>query len=324
MRTRTSRACGGIGSGACPGTDGAITSRTVNGQSWATFVGADGTVYAAANPEANDGMNMLITRPSGATTTTTILGAANGTMVAPDGKTYVTSWAAGSYTVTTIGIANDAGQPPHVDPVNPYTTDPAQAGDPAGTVRGHINSPQGSGWTFTGPVTTAHGTLTVSPDGSYVYTPTDEARHLAATEGSGPLTDTFAISVANANGSTDVHVTVPVGPPLNAAPTAPVTPPAALTDHANGQVSSGLGMLLPVETDTIDQTANSSAMPQAGGSTAIQKLRDHAAMSRPGALAEAGAAVLEVFWAVALMGKALGAMEFVADLSAGGAASSGV
>ena len=55
-------------------------------------------------------------------------------MVAPDGKTYVTSWAAGSYTVTTIGIANDAGQPPHVDPVNPYTTDPAQAGDPENTL----------------------------------------------------------------------------------------------------------------------------------------------------------------------------------------------
>eukprot|EP01034_Spumella_vulgaris_P033719 gene33719-41601_t len=89
-------------------------------------------------------------------------------------------------------------------------------------------------------------------------------------------------------------------------------------------VSSGPGMLLPVETDTIDQTASSSAMPQAGGNTAIQKLRDHAAMSRPAALVGVDAMVLEVFWAVALMGKALGAMEFVAGLSAWGAASSGV
>ena len=83
-------------------------------------------------------------------------------------------------------------------------------------------------------------------------------------------------------------------------------------------------MLLPVETDTIDQTASSSATPQAGGSTAIQKLRDHAAMSRPVALVGAEAMGLEVFGAVALMDKALGAMEFVAGLSAWGAASSGV
>lgn len=249
-------------------TDGTVTNRTVAGQSWATFVGADGTVYLAATPDAGDRINMLINRPSGATTTTTVLGTPAVTMVAPDGKAYVTTSAASTYTVTTIGIANDVGHPPNVDPANPCVTDPALPGDPAGTVRGHINSPQNSGWTFTGSTTTAHGTLTVNPDGTYVYTPTDEARHLAAAEGPGPLTDTFVVTVSNANGSTPINVTVPVGPPLNTAPTAPVTPPTSMTDHANGQVSSGLGWT-DGDGDTLTYSGPAGGTTSRGGTVVL-------------------------------------------------------
>ncbi|GAA6119914.1 hypothetical protein Acidovoranil_20170 [Acidovorax sp. FG27] len=67
-------------------------------------------------------------------------------------------------------------------------------------------------------------------------------------------------------------------------------------------------MLWPVVAETTAQRPISRPSPQAGGSTAIQKLRDSAAQSRRGAAAP----VFEPFWLVALADAAPSATVLIA------------
>lgn len=74
--------------------------------------------------------------------------------------------------------------------------------------------------TFTGSTTTGKGSVVVNADGTFVYTPTDAARHNAAKQFAGPAltTDSFSITVNDGHGSiVTVPVTVQVSP-KNAVP----------------------------------------------------------------------------------------------------------
>lgn len=121
-----------------------------------------------------------------------------------------------------VHVTSTQVDPPALpDPAHPYTEDALQQGDPVGTVRGHINArdPQNLPIAYgpTGPTTTADGsTLTVNPDGSFIYTPSDDARHAAAADdaaSTGADTFTFTVTATNSRGaSAPIHVTLDVAP----------------------------------------------------------------------------------------------------------------
>ena len=68
----------------------------------------------------------------------------------------------------------------------------------------------------------AKGTLTVNPNGTNTYQPTDAARQQAAQSG-GATTDNFSVRVTDSLGSfTNVSVTIPIAP-TPAVPGRPVT-----------------------------------------------------------------------------------------------------
>ena len=88
-----------------------------------------------------------------------------------------------------------------------------------GTVTGALNVIDTDGDALSYSVTTApaKGTLTVNPNGTYTYKPTDVARQQAAQIG-GPTTDSFTVRVTDPLGSfRNVSVTAPIAP----APAAP-------------------------------------------------------------------------------------------------------
>jgi len=93
---------------------------------------------------------------------------------------------------------------------------------------------------------TAKGSVAVSADGRFTYTPTAAARHAAAKSTATPAdrTDTFTITVADGHGgSIAVPISVAITPG-NATPTA--TPKVAAPDAATGVVA---GALLGSDTD---------------------------------------------------------------------------
>ena len=106
-----------------------------------------------------------------------------------------------------------------------------------------FTDPDGDTLTFSGTTTTAKGAVVVHADGSFTYTPTDQARHNAAID---PVettrtTDTFTLTASDGRGGTTaVQVTVPVSP-RNAAPTDPTFTtgtPDALTGAVAGSASA--------------------------------------------------------------------------------------
>ena len=83
-----------------------------------------------------------------------------------------------------------------------------------------VDDPDGDRPTFTGSTTTAKGAVLVADDGSFAYTPTEDARHNAAfpTASEADKTDVFTITVTDGHGaSLALPVSVPIGP-ANGAP----------------------------------------------------------------------------------------------------------
>ncbi|MFM8612737.1 MAG: Ig-like domain-containing protein [Actinomycetota bacterium] len=81
-----------------------------------------------------------------------------------------------------------------------------------GVVAGSVapSSPPSTPLTYTVPANPGSGSVTVSPDGAFTYTPTASARHAAAAPNA-PTTDSFTITVTDGyGGTTDVPVTVPI------------------------------------------------------------------------------------------------------------------
>lgn len=105
----------------------------------------------------------------------------------------------------------------------------------------NVNDADGDSLTYSGSTTTAKGSVTVNPGGSFTYTPNSIARHLASATGAteGAKTDSFSVTVSDGHGGTAVvPVSVAVGS-ANAAPsgTASVGIPSSSTGVVTGSVS---------------------------------------------------------------------------------------
>lgn len=113
--------------------------------------------------------------------------------------------------------------------------DPPQ---PTGVITGRVNAvdPDGDPLTFSAPPVTGRGSVAVAPDGTFVYTPSPEARAGAVLD----TTDLFTVTVADPFGGVlDVPVTVAVipagpGPGPGPAPAAEPAPPPQPLPVGNG------------------------------------------------------------------------------------------
>ena len=104
--------------------------------------------------------------------------------------------------VTVLPSANPPTQ-------NPNPLSPVRSADPfTGEVRGSVGP---SGLTYTVISAPANGTVTVTPQGEFVYRPMQAAR-LAADQTAGADIDNFTVRVTNGQTSTTLPVTVPVMP----------------------------------------------------------------------------------------------------------------
>ena len=145
-----------------------------------------------------------------------------------------------------IGISNRA----------PTGTAKPGAPDPeTGVVTGNVigTDPDGDQMVYSGTTTTAKGSAVVTPNGNFTYTPTTEARHVAAADGAtdDDKKDTFDITVTDGHGgSTSVPVTVAIQP-ANRAPALSVD--VADPDPAKGVVTGGVTGTDP-DGDTVTYT----------------------------------------------------------------------
>ncbi|WP_348733832.1 Ig-like domain-containing protein [uncultured Mycolicibacterium sp.] len=97
----------------------------------------------------------------------------------------------------------------------------------AGVVTGTVSASDANGdtLTFVGSTTTSKGSVVVNADGSFVYTPTEAARHAASASAASPSDkqDSFDVTVSDGRGGTlAVPVTVTIAP-SNSAPAATYT-----------------------------------------------------------------------------------------------------
>lgn len=111
--------------------------------------------------------------------------------------------------------------------------DPPQPGTGVVTGRVLATDPDGDALLYAAPAPTPKGSVSVAPDGTFVYTPSEAARQAAAVPGAGPeqTTDLFTVTVSdNFGGSLAMPVSVAVLPavPLPAPLPAPPPPPAPL------------------------------------------------------------------------------------------------
>ena len=108
----------------------------------------------------------------------------------------------------------------------------------AGMVTGTVSASDANGdtLTFGGSTTTTKGSVVVTADGSFVYTPTEAARHAASASAASPSDkqDSFDVTVSDGRGGTlAVPVTVTIAP-SNSAPAATYTA---------GQPNTGSGVV---------------------------------------------------------------------------------
>ena len=112
-----------------------------------------------------------------------------------------------------------------------------------GVVAGTFNvtDADGDSLIYSGSTTTAKGSVTVNPGGSFTYTPNSTARHLASATGAGEATktDSFSVTVSDGHGGTAV---IPVSVAIGSANTAPsgtatVGIPSSSTGFATGSVT---------------------------------------------------------------------------------------
>lgn len=97
-----------------------------------------------------------------------------------------------------------------------------------GVVTGRVIAmdPDGDPLTFVAPPVTAKGNVNLAPDGTFVYTPTPEARAAAAVDGA----DFFMVTVSDPFGGVlDIPVSIAIAP---ADPLAPADPPPPLAPPA--------------------------------------------------------------------------------------------
>ena len=130
-------------------------------------------------------------------------------------------------------------------PISPVNTAPTAtfstgaANASTGAVTGAVvgSDADGDALTYTGPATTARGSVIVNRDGTFTYTPNAAVRHAAAAAGAlaADRVDTFTVTVTDGYGGRATQVvSVPIAP-SNVAPT--LAPTASAPDAATGRVN---------------------------------------------------------------------------------------
>ena len=166
-----------------------------------------------------------------------------------------------SVTVTIAAIGNHAPTGGAANPGSPSGT--------TGVVSGTVSAtdPDGDPLSYTGPTTSAGGgTVRVSSNGMFTYTPTAAERHAAAADGADTTvtTDTFTVTASDGRGGMlDIPVTVTVGP-KNAAPTGHFT--AGTPDATTGLVT---GTVTSTDPDGDTTSYSAPATSAKGGTVAV-------------------------------------------------------
>jgi YVTN family beta-propeller protein len=108
-----------------------------------------------------------------------------------------------------------------------------------GTVTGALNftDPDNNSLTYTVPTQPSSGAMTVNPNGTYSFTPTQAARDTAL-QTPGPDSVTITVTASDGQASTPESVTVPIAP-ANVAPSAG-TPTVGTPDPVTGAVRGSL------------------------------------------------------------------------------------
>ncbi|WP_157850919.1 beta strand repeat-containing protein [Mycolicibacterium obuense] len=145
--------------------------------------------------------------------------------------------------------------------------------DSSGKVNGTVSATDADGdpLTYAGSTTTAKGAVVVNSDGTFVYTPTDAARHAASALGASSTLkqDTFTVTVSDGRGGTvQVPVTVTISA-NNAAPQGSFSAGAPASDgtvtgtvtstDADGDVRTYSGPAISVKGGTITLDATTGA-----------------------------------------------------------------
>ena len=162
--------------------------------------------------------------------------AANGALPASlfDAVTLTATDGHGGATSTTVIVPIS---PVNTAPTATFSTGAANAS--TGAVTGAVvgSDADGDALTYTGPTTTARGSVIVNRDGTFTYTPNAAVRHAAAAAGAlaADRVDTFTVTVTDGYGGRATQlVSVPIAP-SNVAPT--LAPTASAPDAATGRVN---------------------------------------------------------------------------------------
>lgn len=139
-----------------------------------------------------------------------------------------------------------------------------------GVVTGSVSAsdPNGDALTYHAPTATAKGTVVIdAATGEFVYTPTADARHAAAslTATDAQKVDTFTVTVADGNGGTATTVVNVVISPLNAAPVAG-SPTVGSPDATTGRV---IGQINATDPDGDPFTYSGSTTTSSGGTLVV-------------------------------------------------------
>lgn len=149
----------------------------------------------------------------------------------------------------TVPSATTTNSPPVVNGTTPYSTDPPQAGDYVGIVRGHVNvtDPNNDVLTYTGSGNTTKGYVQIdAATGSYAYVATAAASHAASATNAaatGANRDAFTVTVSDGKGGT---VAVPVSVTIvsqNTGPFATGAPTVGTPNTVTGIVTGALNVV---------------------------------------------------------------------------------
>ncbi|WP_051053438.1 Ig-like domain-containing protein [Mycolicibacterium chubuense] len=167
---------------------------------------------------------------------------------------------------TTVTVSVAILPAPNSAPTNGKATvgQPGTDGKVSGTVT--ATDANGDPLSYSGPVTSARGgTVLVNANGTFLYSPSDDARHAASALGAttADKQDTFTVTVSDGRGGTlEVPVTVAVLP-KNAAPTGSY---AAGAPDSNGVVT---GTVTSADADGDTRTYSGPATSAKGGTVTL-------------------------------------------------------
>ena len=146
-------------------------------------------------------------------------------------------------TTVTVPIAPAPNRPPQANGAPTIGAPNAVTGVVTGSL--NVTDPDGNPLTYTVASQPAGGSVTVTPQGTYTYTPTTAAR-LAALQAGEPVTNDFAVTVSDGKASIQVTVTgVPVAPLTVNKPPVKAGAPTVVPDSVSGVVSGSVNVTDP-------------------------------------------------------------------------------